>query len=195
MESPVAIGLIWHISDRVAVRPDVALSHSSGTSSPQATSPFTSTSSSSDTSTGTVGVSARLRIAKWDALSAYVSPRFAYARQSGTGSTTFTIPTIGLLGAGATALPLTTTSTLESSTYTVSGSFGAQYLLGNRFGIFGEVGLSGGHTNSSSTSSGLDFSVVTTPGISGATATPTSPLTTKTTTVGTRTAVGAIFYF
>jgi len=74
-------------------------------------------------------------------------------------------------------------------------AFGGQYLLGNRFGIFGEVGLSGGHTNSSSTSSGLDLSVVTTPGIPGATATPTSPLTTKTTTVGTRTAVGDIFYF
>jgi hypothetical protein len=116
MESPVAIGLIWHISDRVAVRPDVALSHSSGTASPQTTTSISSTSSNNDATTVTVGVSGRLRLAKWDALSAYVSPRFAYARQSATTSNTITISvpnTIGLL-VGGTSLPSTMTSTFDS---------------------------------------------------------------------------------
>lgn len=58
--------------------------------------------------------------------------------------------------------------------YSGSGSFGAQYTPSRRFGIFAEVGTSYSHNKAKTGTTGLELT---------------------SNSVGTRTAVGAIFYF
>jgi hypothetical protein len=124
MAYPGAIGIIWHATDKVAIRPDFSFSHSSVDSS-----------SSSTTSSGwTLGmnISALFYIAKYENVRTYVSPRFSYNRTHSTvnqPASQFVLPEI-----------TTTTSTTGGG-----GSFGAQYSPTPRFSVFGEVGLSFSH--------------------------------------------------
>ena len=112
MGYPAAIGLLWHLSDRIALRPEFS---------------FTLTDSSSESlvndeshflSLGT-GVSALFYWPATDNLRTYAAPRFSYARTHGDSSTTES----------------------TTDVYTIAGMFGAQYSLGRRFAAFGEVGL------------------------------------------------------
>ena len=111
----------------------------------------------SSTSVG-VGVSALFYVRKWDNLRAYVSPRFGYQRSSFTFS-------------GSPSSPST-------STYTGSGSFGAEYQLHRRFAVFAETGLAYGRANITDTTLAPGFS-----------------LNTSSHTWGTRAGIGAILYF
>jgi len=70
-----------------------------------------------------VGLSGLFYVAKWESLSTYVSPRFVYNRLSSGES------------------PLAT----DVNSYALIGSFGTQYALNQRFGVFGEVGVGYGH--------------------------------------------------
>ncbi len=157
MGYPASVAVIFHATDAFAVRPEFNFSTSSTTTN------YTSSSTTSDTTAFGVGVSALLYAAKWDNLHAYFSPRFTYARSTtdytGTSST----------------------SNATSSTYTVSGSFGAQYSLGRRFAVFGEVGLAYSHLTGESSSN----AVLVTNSSSSGTGNAWS----------TRTAIGGIFYF
>src|SRR5258707_12879195 len=73
---PASVGVIFHLSDHVALRPEFSVSKS--TTSDDASSP------SGSTSTGTwalgVGVSGLFYIKKRDNLREYLSPRFTYTR-------------------------------------------------------------------------------------------------------------------
>lgn len=113
MGYPASIGVLWHISDRVALRPEFS---------------FTLTDSSSESlindetnfwSLGT-GVSVLFYSSLTDNLRTYVAPRFSYARTSGDSNVTES----------------------TTDVYSFAGMFGAQYSLGRRFAAFGEVGLS-----------------------------------------------------
>ena len=134
---PASVGVIWHVSDRFALRPEVSLSQSSGDATTGSVGSVFQVSS--DSWQIGVGLSALFYVRQWDALRAYVSPRFSYARTQATSTTTSPVY--------ATSL-----TDLTSSTYLVAGSFGGQYSLSRRFGLFGEVGL--GYTKANSTSSG-----------------------------------------
>jgi hypothetical protein len=114
--TPTAVGMIWHASDRIALRPDFSFS----------TSKSDSANDESDSSTTgvNVGVSALFYVRQWDDLRAYVSPRFSYSRARAT---------VDLNGTRITE----STSTV----YGIAGALGAQYSLGRRFGVFGEAGL------------------------------------------------------
>ena len=117
ISAPSAIGMIWHTSDRVALRPDVSfgLTETDGEGSlPDLSSRNV-----------TLSVSALLFTHRWDDLRTYVSPRFTF----GHASTSID---------GAPGVSGDTTS----STWAVAGSIGAQYALGTRFGVFAEAGLS-----------------------------------------------------
>lgn len=111
----------------------------------------------SSTSAG-VGVSALFYVRKWDNLRAYVSPRFGYQRSSFTFS-------------GSPSSPST-------STYSGSGSFGAEYQLHRRFAVFAETGLAYSRAN-----------------VTDTTLAPGFPLNSSSHTWGTRAGVGAILYF
>jgi hypothetical protein len=122
---------------------------------------FTFSNSGSDSLTTSstavgVGVSALFYVRKWDSLRAYVSPRFGYQRSS-------------FMFSGSPSSPSTTT-------YSGSGSFGAEYQLHRRFAMFAETGLAYSRANSTDTAPGV-------------------PLTTSSHNWGTRAGVGGILYF
>jgi hypothetical protein len=122
MGYPASIGLLWHVSDRVALRPEFS---------------FTRTDSSSESlindesnfwSLGT-GASVLLYAPLTDNLRTYLAPRFSYAKTTGDTNTTES----------------------TTHVYTIAGMFGAQYSLGRRFAAFGEVGFGYSRQNGSST--------------------------------------------
>ena len=124
LTAPAAIGFIWHLSPRAAIRPEVSLSFG-GTDSEGST--FSSRSV-------TLGGSALFYTGQWDSLRTYVSPKLSYHWNSST------------LESG--------TSTLDSTNdaWSFAGSFGAQYSLGTRFAVFGEAGVQYGTATSESPS-------------------------------------------
>jgi hypothetical protein len=126
---------------------------------------------SADSKGVSVGGSVLFYVSKWEQVRAYVSPRVLYGH--------ITSESTGAVGVS-----------LKNSTYNVVGSFGAQYTPHKRFAVFGEVGLGYSHSESSTTTT-LSIPSVLPPGLE-----PTRPTTTSTQTgFGTRTTVGAIFYF
>jgi hypothetical protein len=139
MGYPASIGVIWQVTDWVALRPEVSVAKSSSefTTTTSLTtfsgSPFeipvpgatttTTTVNRSDAWQASVGLSALFYVSKRDALRTYLSPRWMYTRLSSNSGSS-------IVGTGST-----------SSVNFVSGSFGAQYALARRFSVYGEVGL------------------------------------------------------
>ena len=125
---PTAVGILWHASDKVALRPEFAVSGSSSDISVGAT---TGTTASHTTSWGGgCGVSALFYLHTDDKLRTYIVPRFAWTHSSSSSDVS---PISG------------TFLDVSTDTYGGSGSFGAQYGLGNRFALFGELGLEVAH--------------------------------------------------
>jgi opacity protein-like surface antigen len=167
MEYPATVGVIYHVSDRVAVRPEVSFSKASAetlatTSIGASSSTYKSTHGSWEVGTG---VSALFYVARWDALRTYVSPRFVYAR----GNSTATVPS------SPSGSSPSDSSELRDSTFGVAGSFGVQYTLGTKFSVLGEAGVGYSHLKISS-------NVIST-------------VLSTTDTIGTRGRVGVVFYF
>lgn len=116
MAYPAAFGVIWHASDKIAIRPDFSFSHSSS-------------DSPTNSSTSDVGfdVSAIVYVKKYDSVRTYVSPQFSYAHSSSSATPI-----------GASQLPEITASGYSAGG---SGTFGAQYIATPHFGIYGELGV------------------------------------------------------
>lgn len=134
---PGSFGIIWHATEKVAVRPDFSFTRTT----------LDTPVSSSAWSFGT-NVSVLLYLRKYDNVRTYVSPRFSYARTSSTVSVS-----------SATQAVLTEQTT-TTSTSGGAGLFGAQYSPSARFSVFGEAGLSFSHrsteplVNNATTSTG-----------------------------------------
>lgn len=152
MGYPAAIGLLWPVTDKVAVRPEFNFAAGSGESS------GTFEVESDNWAIGT-GVSVLFYLKKYDRLQTYFTPRFSYTHTS--SSSDFDGPVTN---------PETSSS---SNSYGFAGLFGAEQSIGDKFAVFGEVGL--GFSRSTAKSS------VTT-------STPTSR------TWGTRAGVGIVFF-
>jgi len=173
MGYPASVGVVWHAVDRVAVRPEFTFTQSTTEvtgiltlSIGNQTQTFETLSTVTGTAVGT-GVSALLYVTKRDGLGLYVSPRYTYSHLSAAPS-------------ASRAAASTTTST-----HGVSGSLGAQYAMGRRFGVFGEVGLM------------YARGLIETPEIEGG---PNSPLPTsqsesRNRSIGLRSGVGIVLYF
>jgi len=142
--APASIGILWHATEKVALRPEFALSWSSSDVGP----------SESDTTSFNTGISALFYLARRDSLSMYLSPRYTFGRSSSSFSGSIFVDPERV-----------------TRTHAFTGSFGAQYALGDRFGAFGEFGLS------------------------YATVEPDAPVTTSQKSVATRTAAGLVLYF
>jgi len=184
MGYPAAIGVIWNIGDRVAVRPEMTISGSSGDSSGVDASGVSPGFNTDAFSIG-AGLSGLFYLKRWDLLRTYVSPRFSYSYASNTSNRP-----------SSTAI-ISSSSDATSKAYTTSGSFGAEYSLGRRFGVFGEIGLA--YTSTTASSASTLVTTLTTGGIFGPVTT-----TTTTTTVGStshskswaaRSGAGVIVYF
>jgi len=132
MGYPGSVGLLYHVSERVALRPEFTVSR------------INSSSTSTVVSTGSrswafgVGASALFYFAKRDNVRPYVSPRFTYQRTS----TTFE-------GGNLPGSPAVVTNN-HADGYSASGLVGAQYSPNDRFGVFGEVGFGYARTNGTS---------------------------------------------
>jgi hypothetical protein len=169
MGYPSSVGVIWRVVDRVALRPEITLSHTTGDSSTNDLLGATPVSTNDSTGVGG-GISALFYIHQWEGLRTYISPRFSYSRVSSSAST-----------AGNTS-----TSESTTSSYLTSGSFGVQYSLGRHFGLFGEVGL--GYTETST-------ALTSTLTVSGSTRTQLVSSSSHSNSVATRSGAGVIFYF
>jgi hypothetical protein len=172
---PAAVGVIWHVTDNVAVRPEISFSTGS-TESPTVRATLSLPSvdlGETSSTTVTAGVSGLFYFGEWDKLRAYASPRYTYARLTSDSGSTFS-------------------TDIRNSAYTVTGSFGAQYQLHRRFAVFGETGFGYTHTRTTFSSSLLVTIIPVGPNVP-------APVTQSTETIShnwsTRTGAGVIFYF
>jgi hypothetical protein len=133
---PASIGVIWYASDKVAVRPEFSFTTGSAEITTTPLFPAGSSTLESSSWSFSTGVSALFFVARTDALRMYVSPRYAYSHSSSDSSSSIVPETFEISGSG--------------SGHQVAGSFGAQYLLGQRFGVFGEIGAGFIHSTSKS---------------------------------------------
>jgi len=122
MGFPGSIGILWHATDKLAIRPDFTFARST----------LDAPASSSTWSFGT-NISALLYIRKYENVRTYFSPRFSYSRTSSTLSVS-----------SPTQLVFADQTTTTSATGG-AGLFGAQYSPAARFSVFGEAGLSFSH--------------------------------------------------
>ena len=207
---PSAVGVIWQVADRVAIRTDTLFSKSWTDADAEDAGieflRFIAPSQSTSSSTFGVGVSVLITVARWERLRAYVAPRAAYLRSTTTSEFDFSTAIPALPGLpGIPELPIRIQpATFESkvTTQTYGASFGAQYGLGERVAAFGEVGVA---YSSSRPSSGAAFEF----GSAGVTARisvgPPSGLTSwsisgtvprpRTNSLGIRSGAGIIFFF
>jgi hypothetical protein len=174
---PASIGVLWHVSDGFAIRPEFSIA---GGSSESATQPGSSSGlvTSGSNTTGDshlhgAGVSALIFLGRWENLRAYITPRVSYSDIASTTESAIT----GVPGASSTVR-----SSIDGHAISAGGAFGALYRLGNRFGVFGELGLTWTEQETETT---------TTSGSTSA----ASRSTGTSTNWGTRSGVGVVFYF
>ena len=125
---PTSLGVLWQASTLVGIRPEFTFDLFNAESisvSRLGTSRF-----STDTRLVGVGLSALFRVYREENLSLYVSPRYVHRR--GTTSVVQDVPA-NVFVAG--------NDDREIRGDTITGSFGARYGLGARFGVFGELGV------------------------------------------------------
>ena len=139
MGYPAAIGVIYHVTDRFAIRPEITFAISSGKSE----SPISA--SEGDSTTIGVGVSGIFYLKQADKLRTYLCPRYSYSHSESTTTSSILSPIFD-----------DEESTATNNSHTFTGTFGAQYALHERFSIFGEIGA--GFTHTSSKSGLSDFS-------------------------------------
>jgi hypothetical protein len=138
MGYPNAIGVIYHVSDRFAIRPEITFSTSSGKNE----SPLSTTEG--DTVSVGVGVSGIFYLRQWDKLRTYVCPRYTYNHGENTTTSTLINPLFD-----------DNESTITSNAHSFVGTFGAQFSVHERFSIFGEVGAAYSHQRTRSEVSGI----------------------------------------
>jgi hypothetical protein len=129
---PASVGVLWHVSDGVALRPDVAINRQSNESTSTVSIGFSPPQTSTSTTSGwntSLGLSALFYLGPPADLRFYLTPRVAY---QWSRTETETSP----------ALPQLVDYESESDGFLIAGSFGAQYAPHDRFRLFGEVGLS-----------------------------------------------------
>jgi hypothetical protein len=122
MGYPTSVAVLWHVTSRVAIRPEVSLNWTS--TDLEIDFPIEGGDTSTDTFSTAVGVSALFYVNATDRLRTYVSPRITYV----TTSTD-------------TDAPFTSDLDRTLDGFQFAGSFGAQFAVGDRFSVFGEVGL------------------------------------------------------
>jgi predicted porin len=128
MATPGSVAFIWHVSDSIALRPEIGFSTS--TAEPNRDDP---TNPESTLTQWNPGFSVLIYLQRWDTARLYVSPRYVYSRASSENSSE--------LGSSE--------STADS--HSIAGSIGAEYALHRRFGVFGEVGINYSHGESPTT--------------------------------------------
>jgi hypothetical protein len=138
MGVPAAAGVIWHVTNRIAVRPEITFAQV--TSRAEVSLPNASTETTSRQLS--YGASLLWYFGSSDNVRPYVSPRIAYSRITTEDS--------------RPSLPGADDDDDDpAGTLAVSGSFGVQYTPSRRVGLFGEVGIARAHTEQSRSFPGI----------------------------------------
>ena len=146
---PASLGVHWQISDRFAVRPDFTYSWSEFSASSSALMingvvVSSSESRSSSTALGS-GVSVLVTVKRWQRLRADVVPRAQYTWLSSTTeqivTATAPLPSSTSVIFGLRNIERAPSVTRRGRSYSASASFGMDYRLAERFGVFGEAGF------------------------------------------------------
>jgi hypothetical protein len=148
MGYPSAVGLMIHLGDWLAIRPEFAFSQNSLETETSSSATSLQLNESDIWSYG-VGISALFYLSDDDNLRTYLSPRFLYTRSA----TDTTSP-------GSGSLPTLETK-IRGSGFSIAASFGAQYSLNRRFSVFGELG--GAYNDSETTATGTGSSGIPIP--------------------------------
>jgi hypothetical protein len=181
MGYPATVGVLWHVTSRVAIEPEIAISKTRvesriDTSIVIGTTVISSgtIAATTDTWTTSPGVSLRIYMGRWDDVSAYVAPGYVYHHNASTSTTT--------APGGFGGVARVETRELSSTTHDMRGMFGVQYAPHRKFTVFGEVGVR---------YASADLPTVTTSG--GGLGSASSVGTSK--AFGNAGAVGVVFYF
>ena len=151
MGYPTAVGVLWHVTERIAIRPEIDFARSVATTETTSTT-ILPPNERDEATTVRPGISALIYVTRREGLRTYVTPRFSYISTDSSSSE------------------------IESSNYLVSGSIGAQHRLGDRFAIFGELGVEYARSTTRLSSTFLSIE-------------------TRRSTVGTRSGAGVVLYF
>lgn len=118
------IGVIWHISDKVAFVPSATFLHN--------WSSFDSDSIPDKNSGNSVTVNAALRfyVHEWKGIRFYVAPKYGFGRT--TSSSQFQ--------AGS--------ASSESNSHSIAGAWGLEYAATDRISLFGDIGVRYSHSKS-----------------------------------------------
>ena len=131
---PASAGVLWHVSDGIALRPDITVNRTSTETTSTANLGIGGQVQSITTTTAgwttTVGLSALFYLGppKQD-LRFYLVPRVAYGWSHTNTESSPELPSLDSYESDLDAVA-------------VSGSVGAQYAVHERFRVFGELGLS-----------------------------------------------------
>ena len=165
MGYPASVGVLWQVADGVAIRPDVTLNWTTAETTSSAIAVGAPTvMTRSEGWTTALGLSGLFYLgSSQDALRFYIVPRAAYVWSSTEVENSPPLPQLGPYAS-------------DGHGFQVSGSFGAQYAVHERFRLFGELGL-GYTTQESDTGYTL------------------SRTTLETSTFGLRSGVGVVVFF
>lgn len=128
---PGDVGVLWHASDSIAIRPVFTFNHSSSESG--------GGSRVDGWGTG-FGLSALFYLKKIDNVRTYVSPQFTYAHNSSTSTPPSGVPTAVSVDA-------------SGSSTGGNGAFGVQYTPSPHFAVYGELGVAFAHQKTTFTPS------------------------------------------
>ncbi len=136
MGYPSSFGIVWHISDRIAIRPAISLARASIENEDEVASSLlgpliTESGSRTETDSWSIGVdlSALFYVGEWDNVRAYVAPAYNYSHTSSELEISLPRPV------GTTSLDTTV------NTQGVRGTVGVQFTPHRHFAIYGETGI------------------------------------------------------
>jgi len=150
------VGVTWHASDHLALRPSLSYSHTSssgGSSIGSTDSPEASLTTTDDTRSSLAGgLSLLYYLRSAESLSPYLG--VAYERTHGSHASTQTGPPRFILAIATPVMPTETIHADDRSNGNVFRAFvGAQHAMSKLFALFGEVGASYSQTDLRTTTS------------------------------------------
>lgn len=133
---PVQVGVMWHVTDRVAVRPEVSFSAGSTETEIEfgglPGSPRRTTTIEGDLSSVAIDLNLLITVKSWDAVRVNLVPSYKYLRTTSTSIASFFV---------GGAPPTIAAEESTSHDHFGGGALGVQFTPHQRFGIFAEAGL------------------------------------------------------
>ena len=145
MAFPSEVGVLWQVSDRIAVRPDGSFTwakHNSSYSLSFDDVDYGRYESESSSHSIGGGFSVLVTVARWERLRAYAVPRVSYTRIAGDVRSTAVASSAVFITGGIVVADEQEDDQATGRAVEASGAFGVEYSLGERFGVYGEAGLS-----------------------------------------------------